>query len=149
MHKADNLPPSCAVVMKSGSLNFLEPSGPVQACNGTDLPLPYMFQLLNSHLQACSLQVTSQDTVYTLGSQCLYISEIPQPDNLQMIWLKYFTDVNTMGSQCVQRIWLKYFTDGKTLGSQCVQRIWLKYFTDGKHWDPNVCTASCDLTRKE
>ena len=30
--------PSCAVVMKSGSLNFLEPSGPLQACNGTDLP---------------------------------------------------------------------------------------------------------------
>ena len=31
------LPPSCAVVTKSGNLNFLEPSGPVQACNGTDL----------------------------------------------------------------------------------------------------------------
>ena len=26
--------------MKSGNLNFLEPSGPLQACNGTDLPLP-------------------------------------------------------------------------------------------------------------
>ena len=25
--------------MKSGNLNFLEPSGPLQACNGTDLPL--------------------------------------------------------------------------------------------------------------
>ena len=36
MRKADNLPPSCAVVTKSGNLNFLEPSGPVQACNGTD-----------------------------------------------------------------------------------------------------------------
>ena len=33
-------PPSCVVVTKSGSLNFLEPSGPVQACNGTALPLP-------------------------------------------------------------------------------------------------------------
>ena len=32
------LPPSCAVVMKSGNLNFLEPSGPLQACNGTALP---------------------------------------------------------------------------------------------------------------
>ena len=38
MLKADNLPPSCAVVTKSGDLNFLEPSGPVQACNGTALP---------------------------------------------------------------------------------------------------------------
>ena len=32
------LPPSCAVAMKSGNLNFLQPSGPLQACNGTALP---------------------------------------------------------------------------------------------------------------
>ena len=31
------LPPSCAVVTKPGKLNFLETSGPVQACNGTAL----------------------------------------------------------------------------------------------------------------
>jgi len=37
VRKADNLPPSCAVVTKSGNLNFLQPSGPVQACNGTAL----------------------------------------------------------------------------------------------------------------
>ena len=36
-----NLPPSCAVVMKSGNLRFLEPSGPAQACNGVALPLPF------------------------------------------------------------------------------------------------------------
>ena len=35
------LPPFCAVVMKFGNLNFLEPSGPLQACNGTDLPFFY------------------------------------------------------------------------------------------------------------
>ena len=38
MRKAEKLPPYCAVVTKSGSLNFSEPSGPVQACNGTALP---------------------------------------------------------------------------------------------------------------
>ena len=38
MRKADNLSPSCAVVMKPGYLNFLESSGPAQVCNGTDLP---------------------------------------------------------------------------------------------------------------
>jgi len=32
------LPPSCAVVMKYENLNFLEPSGPLQACNRTALP---------------------------------------------------------------------------------------------------------------
>ena len=37
-----NSPPSCAVVMKSVNRNFLEPSGPVQACNGTALPLPFI-----------------------------------------------------------------------------------------------------------
>jgi hypothetical protein len=34
-----NLPPSFAVVTKSGNLNFLQPSGPPQACNGTVLLL--------------------------------------------------------------------------------------------------------------
>jgi hypothetical protein len=29
-------------VLKSGSLNLLEPSGPVQACNGIALPLTFM-----------------------------------------------------------------------------------------------------------
>ena len=29
------LPPSCAAVTKSGNHNFLEPSGPLEACNGT------------------------------------------------------------------------------------------------------------------
>jgi hypothetical protein len=42
------LPPSCAVVMKSGNLNFLEPSGPLQACKGTALPLPLPFKSLTS-----------------------------------------------------------------------------------------------------
>ena len=32
----------------------------------------YMFRLLNSHLQAYSLQVKSQDAVHTLGSQCVH-----------------------------------------------------------------------------
>jgi len=40
VRKADNLPPSCAVVTKSGNLNSLETSGPLRACNGTALPLP-------------------------------------------------------------------------------------------------------------
>ena len=39
------LPPSCVIVMKCGNLNFLEPSGPLQACNGTDLP--YLEEIRN------------------------------------------------------------------------------------------------------
>ena len=47
MRKADNLPPSCAVVTKSGNLNFLEPSGPVQAYNGTALPFHVPKEIVN------------------------------------------------------------------------------------------------------
>jgi hypothetical protein len=38
VRKADNLPPSCADVKKSGALPGT--CGPVQACNGTALALP-------------------------------------------------------------------------------------------------------------
>jgi len=40
--------------MKSGNLNFLEPSGPLQACNGTALPLtPYIISL---HLKGTEIR---------------------------------------------------------------------------------------------
>ena len=42
------LQPSCAVVTKSGNLNFLEPSGPLRACNGTDLPLHLPFTYIRT-----------------------------------------------------------------------------------------------------
>ena len=42
------LPLSCAVFMKSGNLNFLEPSGPLQACNGTALPLPLVIVVVEN-----------------------------------------------------------------------------------------------------
>jgi len=48
------LPPSCAVVTKSGNLNFLEPSGPVQACNGTDFYLSQVY---------CGWQVVKTPTI--------------------------------------------------------------------------------------
>ena len=50
MRKADNLPPYCAVVTKSGNFNFLEPSVPVQACNGT--ALSFFTGLLENESQA-------------------------------------------------------------------------------------------------
>ena len=55
-----NLPSSCAFVMKSGNLNFLEPSGPLQACNGTDLPIyspyePYSLYRASVSAQGCTL----------------------------------------------------------------------------------------------
>ena len=37
------LPPSWAIVTQSGNLNFLEPSGPLQVCNGTTLPFIFIY----------------------------------------------------------------------------------------------------------
>jgi len=46
------------IVLKSGSLNLLEPSGPVQAYNGTALPLPtkpYLYFQFSSPLFPATL----------------------------------------------------------------------------------------------
>jgi len=62
VRKADNLLPSCAVVTKSGSLNFLETSGPVQARNGTALPLPLPLHVSStcSHETYCETNFVHQ-----------------------------------------------------------------------------------------
>ena len=65
MHKADNLPPSCADVKISGGLNLLEPCGPVQACNGTALSL---------HLPSVVTEnVKAQYVSYCMCYVCMYI----------------------------------------------------------------------------
>jgi len=35
------------IVLKSGSFNFLDPSGPVQVCNGIALPIPFFDSCLS------------------------------------------------------------------------------------------------------
>jgi len=50
VRKADNLPPSCAAIVKSGNHNFLEPSGPLQDCNGTALPFTGVNTETNRHV---------------------------------------------------------------------------------------------------
>ena len=66
------LPPSCAVVMKSGNLNFLEPSGPLRACNGTDLPFFYIsvHALVGriSHRKCLSSPCTCHEDVWVSGT---------------------------------------------------------------------------------
>ena len=47
------IPPSCAIVMKSGNINFLEPSGPLQACNRT--ALPFTFTTVKHHWNCVSI----------------------------------------------------------------------------------------------
>ena len=58
----------------------------------------YMFRLLDSHLQAYSLQVKSQDVVHTLGSQRVYFGGILKPYHLRR---------RVKRAKCVTN-WLKY-----------------------------------------
>ena len=67
------LPPSCAVVMKYGNLNFLESSGPLQACNGTALPsytyiYILIFKFLDSRLE--EKIIAPNDSKHALTSIC-------------------------------------------------------------------------------
>jgi len=61
--KVDDLPPSCAIVMKSGKLNLLEPSGPVQACNGTDLPFT-LYSYLQFDCLCDTPEPSTEETAY-------------------------------------------------------------------------------------
>ena len=54
MRKLTTLPPSCAFVMKSGNLNFLEPSELIQACN--ESALPFIMEKSNDSLQCKDLK---------------------------------------------------------------------------------------------
>jgi hypothetical protein len=89
VRKADNLQPSCAVVTKSGNLNFLEPSGSVQVSNGTALPLP-----VPAELYLCQ----NGYVPYTIGSQYR-----------EIMWL----EKETCHSSCSLYLWKwSYFVDG-------------------------------------
>ena len=81
MLKADNLPPFCAVVTKSGNLNFLEPSGPVQAGNGTALPL-LLEELIVAHL------------VMNFDDTCVFIIVLTKVSK----WIPFVSQANTLRS---------------------------------------------------
>jgi hypothetical protein len=66
-------PPFCAVVKKSGNLNFLEPSGPLQACNETALTFFYIARELVSVISRTRKSFTaSKQTYVTRITQSLY-----------------------------------------------------------------------------
>ena len=66
MRKADNLSPYRAVVMKSGSLNFLEPSGPAQACYGRTLLFTKRMRVTEVYVSLWSQEVIGQDLILGL-----------------------------------------------------------------------------------
>ena len=64
--------------MKSGNLNFLEPSGPLQACNGTAV-LVYMRNISGGKGGRCVRLTTSPPS-------CAECHEIWEPQTLGTLW---------------------------------------------------------------
>ena len=74
MRKADNLTTICAVVMKFGNLNFLETSGSLQPCKGTDLP--FYTELPSVSLVAGLLEDKVNTSLIYMVSQATFRYEI-------------------------------------------------------------------------
>jgi hypothetical protein len=75
------LPLSCAVVMKSGNLNFLEPPGLSQACNGTALH----YIIFNYILGSPPISVKFHEIIslisflfYDILDNFLHLNSVPQ-----------------------------------------------------------------------
>ena len=68
--------------MKSGNFNFLEPSGPLQACNGTDLPL---------HMVATVVYMVNPlapELFFLISALSVYKMWIIQESNKLVLWNK-------------------------------------------------------------
>ena len=103
------LPPSCAVVMKSGNLNFLEPFGPVQACNGTDLP--FLHEIWDSQSVADEdLNLLGYDTKsaceqYFRGFCCLHSRiHVVQEEKLSLEKWVYYISKRQVGRQASRTV---------------------------------------------
>ena len=71
------LPLSCAVVTKFGNLNFLEPSGPLQACNGTALPFYDSYTALRPEWNETALRHAGNTSVeeHTLSVLAVHLTK--------------------------------------------------------------------------
>jgi hypothetical protein len=49
--------------MKSGNLNFLELSGPLQACNGTAVPFAGHYKMITGELEGYSNDLARQNSL--------------------------------------------------------------------------------------
>jgi len=88
-----NLPPSCAVVMKSGKLNFPEPSAPLQASNGTALHI-YAFAQYRGTGYSMNLKVKENEVRLTNDDGK------PQCDALRLNFDSYGHFTVTFEAQC-------------------------------------------------
>jgi hypothetical protein len=63
------------IVLKSGSLNFLEPSGPVQACNGIALPFTWKQMNIGGKKKTFAKRHTN-DFQYTYSTKLFFAPRV-------------------------------------------------------------------------
>ena len=63
------------IVLKSGNLNPLTPSGPVQACNGTALPFLPLDGSTSSVTMELSLYVTLDIDLFSIFFYCVSVEQ--------------------------------------------------------------------------
>ena len=78
------LTPSCAVLMKSGNLNFLESFGPLQACNGTALHYHNTSHTNSSPTMFCSVLYTTS-YFFAMGRHFVLFCATVQPKPAQSV----------------------------------------------------------------
>ena len=103
------LPPSCAVVMNSGNLNFLEPSGPLQACNGSGLT--YRSYIFISSNMYC-VKSAKHKLTYVYLMMIMWLAETSS------------SEIHRHGSTCDERVWwrlFKHYLRSKTVHVQDVK----------------------------
>ena len=104
--------------MKSGNLNFLEPSGPHQACNGNDLPI-------YNHLSHSSFKIVPC-TIYKFLAASVKVLEIFQEPILRktfQLFSRILNDVSRITKTESLQCWLQSREQVKISWSQ-VRRIW-------------------------
>ena len=92
--------------MKSGNLNFLEPSGPLQTCNGSDLALyyPIYLKFVEIYLHTILLNTVSLMKIYT-GDGILFFLD---GNDIIFTSLWYFEREERLGKICAFRRGVNY-----------------------------------------
>ena len=131
--------------MKSGNLNFLEPARPLQACNGTDLPL-YISTI--QYVGHCGLyrkrRVVQWDTNFDVSFDKPPSVGRTVNRSLQRVKTAWLQNPDTWFRNCSWRNEWWNRKKGKTSnGLQLMQQQLLFTHAIRQTWDSRIVTHSC------
>ena len=114
-------------VLKSGSLNLLEPSGPVQACNG--IALPFYFQSVKpENVQLCSEMHFHRAIIFEHHRLPSISNQQYVPEALLTLYASHGKTSITCSSCYASSSLTMQFT------GIFVATVWEEALRDGRHW---------------